>query len=476
MLDSVPDSLGVDCWGSVWELGGQVSSRPDEPFSAAPDAPVGLADVEGMPPGPGLAGLLAEAAPADVSDRDLVEVIAGAERVARWASAVQVAAVAELSRRPVFTPEHPRSTRDELRSAGAQVAVELRLAPSTGEQRTWTARTLVEQLPATLAALRAGVIDYRRAATLADVVGSHGGEIARTVEARVLGKAGQRTIGQHRAAIDRALLQVAPDDAEERHQRAAQSRRVVHYPTGDGMADTIATLTADGMATLRAAIDAAAAGMKTADSAETRTMDQLRADALVEMARLSLATGWLAGVETADGVRLATLQGRRPHIQVTVPLSTLIGIDDHPGELAGYGPIPASVARRIAADGTWRRLLTDPASGRLLDYGTATYQPPADLRERVIARDRTCVFPGCRQPARGCQIDHTIRYPDGPTAVWNNAPVHCSHHILKTHFGWRLDQPEEGEFTWTSPIGKTYTREPEAIGPIIEPDDDEDDP
>ncbi|MGH8836580.1 MAG: hypothetical protein ACRDWG_16525, partial [Actinomycetes bacterium] len=53
-------------------------------------------------------------------------------------------------------------------------------------------------------------------------------------------------------------------------------------------------------------------------------------------------------------------------IQVTVPATTLLGLTDIPGELAGYGPITAEVARRIVAHGTWRRLLTDPASGQLL--------------------------------------------------------------------------------------------------------------
>src|SRR5207248_2123178 len=56
-------------------------------------------------------------------------------------------------------------------------------------------------------------------------------------------------------------------------------------------------------------------------------------------------------------------------VRVTVPISTLMGLDDQPGDLAGYGPIPAAVARDIAAGGTWKRLLTDPVSGMLLDYG-----------------------------------------------------------------------------------------------------------
>ena len=58
-----------------------------------------------------------------------------------------------------------------------------------------------------------------------------------------------------------------------------------------------------------------------------------------------------------------------------VPYPTLIGLAELPGELDGFGPIPASVARRLAAGGTWRRILTDPATGRVLDYGSVAGRP-----------------------------------------------------------------------------------------------------
>ncbi|HEY3199843.1 MAG TPA: hypothetical protein VGK55_04800, partial [Actinomycetes bacterium] len=116
----------------------------------------------------------------------------------------------------------------------------------------------------------------------------------------------------------------------------------------------------------------------------------------------------------------------------------------------------------------WRRLLTDPATGRLIDYGTTRYTPPQDLRDVIIARDQTCVFPTCSQPAHLCQIDHTIAYPDGPTSQANTGPPCGIHHDLKTHRGWLVEQPEEGLFIWTSPVGKRYENEPPQVGPIIE--------
>ncbi len=462
--DSDLDGIGSDAWGNEWLLGGSVDQHVAEPFTVEPDRPMEVGDLAAMPPGPGLAARLAAMSPSDVGDAELVDVLAAAERLARWSAALQLHAMAELSRRPVFLPDRARDEDAELRSAGAQVAAELRVAQVTAERRVWLARQLIERFPATFRAVLSGAIDVRRAELIAEVADRHGLRVAEVVEARVLPKAGSRTIGQHRRAIEREILLADPADAQRRHAQAAACRRVWFTTMPDGMGEVVATLTADGMALVRATLDAAATGMKIADPDDSRTMDQRRADALVDLARRSLATGRLGG----DGLALSAAQGRHPHIQVTVPLSTLIGIDDHPGELTGYGPIPASVARRLARDGVWRRLLTDPATGRLIDYGTTRYTPPQDLRDVIIARDQTCVFPTCSQPAHLCQIDHTIAYPDGPTSQANTGPPCGIHHDLKTHRGWLVEQPEEGLFIWTSPVGKRYENEPPQVGPIIE--------
>jgi hypothetical protein len=413
-------------------------------------------------PGLELAAQLATVDPATIDDFELVELIAAFEQLSGWVAAGQVVAMAELSRRTVFEG----CQLAPIRLAGMEVAARLCLAPSTGEHRVTAARTLVDQLPDTLGALRCGDIDYRRAAVLAEAVPGLTQEQTADVEARVLPKAGSRSLGQHRAAVERAVLEIDPHGVEERYEIAVAQRRIDFYPQPDGMGSAQTYLPSDGMASLRAALDAAASAIRSDHPGDGRTMDQLRVDALVQMAQDSLRTGRLGGDGT--GQRLATAHGQRPLIQVTVPFSTLLGLDDQPGELAGYGPIPASVTRRIAADGTWRRLLTDPATGALLDYGKTRYQPPPDLIDHVIARDRRCRFPGCGQPAYRCQIDHTVPSPDGPTADTNLGPLCLPHHVAKTHAGWRLLQARPGQFVWISPVGQVYRVEPEAVGPIIE--------
>ena len=147
------------------------------------------------------------------------------------------------------------------------------------------------------------------------------------------------------------------------------------------------------------------------DPTNTRTLGARRADALVD-----LATRWLDAGVTPLGP-LTTRHGRRPHLNVTASPSTLLGLDESPGELAGYGPIPAPMARRIAARSTWTPLLVDARTGAPVARSTRTYEPTAGLRTAVLDRDLTCTFPGCRQPAQRCDLDHITPYDHGRGAA-----------------------------------------------------------
>ncbi len=215
------------------------------------------------------------------------------------------------------------------------------------------------------------------------------------------------------------------------------------------MTELWALLPAEGAAAMMAAIDALASATSATDP---RTADQRRADALVDL-----------GVAALHDPLLSKAQGLRPAIHVTVAASTLLGLDEQPGELTGHGPIPASVARRLAADqtGSWRRLLTDPATNTLLDYGHTTYRPPKDLTDFVIARDGICAFPGCSRNAARCDIDHRIPYnKDGSTNPENLAALCKRHRRLKHETGWTLHRQTNGTYHWTSPTAHHYETRP----------------
>jgi len=155
----------------------------------------------------------------------------------------------------------------------------------------------------------------------------------------------------------------------------------------------------------------------------------------------------------------------KPLVQILMPYSTLTGADDQPCELVGYGPLPADAAREIAADAVWKRLLTDPATGALLDYGRTTYRPPAALADHVRARDVYCRFPTCRRRALDADLDHCIPYPTGPTSEHNLYGGCPHHHSLKHHAGWTVTQHPDGRITWTTPTGHTYTSHPHNYHP-----------
>jgi hypothetical protein len=180
---------------------------------------------------------------------------------------------------------------------------------------------------------------------------------------------------------------------------------------------------------------------------DLRTMDMKRADALSE----------IAGIAVSLSADEAKSHRRSVSVNVTIDLPTLLGLKENPGQLAGYGVLPAQVVRALASEGKWRRFITDPSTGTLLDYGRDSYQPPQDLVDYLIARDRTCRFPGCRQSAARADIDHAEAWEDGGETSAANLGALCRrHHRMKTHGGWKLSSNEDGSCSWESPDGHRY--------------------
>ena len=92
---------------------------------------------------------------------------------------------------------------------------------------------------------------------------------------------------------------------------------------------------------------------------------------------------------------------------------------------------------------------------------SAGYQPPPRLQHLIRVRHQLCAFPGCGRAARRCDLDHTIPYHlGGRTCECNLAPLCRKHHQAKQTPGWRLDQPQPGIMTWTTPGGRRYTTYP----------------
>ncbi len=148
-------------------------------------------------------------------------------------------------------------------------------------------------------------------------------------------------------------------------------------------------------------------------------------------------------------------------VDLHIDLTTLAGLDSNPGEIPGFGPIVADVARRVAAsqhDSEWRVTVTDPESGLVAWNGITRRRPNLTQRRYLEARNRRCVFPGCRMPAMDSDIDHTRDFAQGgSTDVTNLGPLCRHHHRLKHEGEWKLEQIEPGVFRWTSRLGHVYT-------------------
>ncbi|MEJ5998194.1 HNH endonuclease signature motif containing protein [Corynebacterium sp. H130] len=87
------------------------------------------------------------------------------------------------------------------------------------------------------------------------------------------------------------------------------------------------------------------------------------------------------------------------------------------------------------------------------ERATHTYRPDDRLRAYIQGRDGTCRFPGCNVPARRCDIDHVIPFPQGPTTPDN---LHClcrHHHNLKTERKVHPTLQPDGSVMWTFPSG-----------------------
>ena len=397
-------------------------------------------------PGPDALAALSMLDPATLTRAGRVDALVAIERHLAWLAGEQQRVLASLAE---DAPPADPVERMEASWVREDVACALRLSAVTADHRLAVAQTLTGKLPATLTALRAGAITYLHAMSLADAVHALDAAATSRVEERVLSRARQQTLAQFRASVRRAVAAAAPARLDELREQAMAERRVCVSPRDDGMSELWALLPAEGAAAVMAAIDSLAS-VTSADDA--RTADQRRADALVDL-----------GVAALHDPLLPRSRGMRPAVQVTVALSTLLGLDSQPGELAGHGPIPADVARRIAADpsGTWRRLVTDPATGQLLDYGRRTYRPPSDLARYVIARDRTCVFPTCNRSAHRCDLDHRLPFDaGGATCAENLAPLCRRHHAAKHRAGWRLHRQPDGSYRWASPTGHLYAAPP----------------
>lgn len=386
-----------------------------------------------------------------------------------------LAAAADLAREQAARGDRSHPSSDiPIRSLAAQIAAATRASDRGVQARIGRAWQLTADFPATLLALDAGEIDPAHAHVIVEAgMGIPDHAVRATYEETALEVARREAPGRLRPIARMLAQRLHPVPLDERHREARSGRRVCVHDGDDGMAELIAVLPAtlahailDRLTEVaRSTIDARrapgdeAARVEADEGAlfdadegadDTRCLDEIRADAFTDLLLTGHSSPEVSNGSVPEGATI------RAHVQVTVPLATLTGDSDETAELVGHGAIDADTARCLAGSAAvWTRVQIDPVSRCVV--AVDTYRPTAELRRLLEVRDEHCRFPGCRQPAARCDLDHTIaREHDGPTDVGNLAHLCRRHHVLKHNSAWRVRQRPGGVLEWTSPTGRVY--------------------
>jgi hypothetical protein len=316
------------------------------------------------------------------------------------------------------------------------------------------ARVLTATFPSFLAALEAGEISESHCRVLVESTRTcTDPDALAAVERVTLPKARRMTPGEFRAAVATAIADYDPD-AAGRYRRAREQRSVWTRELEDGMSylgmvhDT-ATITA-----IKATLDTDATALRGERGGavallageEDAAMGACRADALAAR---------VLGTTSETGDIDWTTKPSDVQVQLVIDLQTLRGEADRHCLLDGQ-PVPAQVGRDLAGYArAFRRMVTDPVDGHLLDYGDQTYLP-APLRTFVLARDGGCRAPGCtsRDPRR-IQMDHAIPFPEGHSDTSNTGGACLADHQNKTAGHARIENSAaDGSCDWVTAWGQ----------------------
>ena len=545
---------------------------PPEELSLAGFAQNGQADT--MAPGPLLGTVLHTVIGEDgvglpgVSDDQLIGVLSGGRRMEAWAAWVQLAAMRELARRrPAVEPgDTGRAGFSDF--AADELMGEFHLTCEAATAQIGYACTVADRLPRTFAALAAGQIHPVAVKIIEDETRYLSPKHAAKADQVLAELAQSKSFGRLRYAAHRLVLKLDPDYAKLRKDEDRKYAHVRRFREHSGNAGMVAhemppdEVLASWQHVEQRALDLRAAGMP-------GTLQELRVRAYLDLLQETdsrPAPGHPGGPDGSDGPGGSDAPGgsgspggsggpggpggaggsdgpeppasdpggvcgsarHDPEpsvaalVTITVPLETLEGMSEIPGEVGSFGLIDAPDARALVAaaakhprtrwcitalnpDGTaaahgcasgrhpppGRANLTvtssptlgpDPPPGtRPQDYvrslgirlvpiargpcdhaqAETGYRPSRKLQHLVRARSARCTAPGCGRPAARCDLDHTTAWDQGGrTCECNLAPLCRHHHRCKQAQGWHLDQPEPGILKWRTPSGRTYTTTP----------------
>jgi hypothetical protein len=525
--DPEQDDGDADGWLAVLAAGGQAQfgdagwTGEGESIAAGflhhDDGPAGVGFASGgvldrLEPGPALARMTALATRdghRELGESELIGVLCAWRRMSSWAAAGEAAAVITLMRRR-YAQARERGNRHLSEHVAEEVAAALTLTGRSASLLTDDAAELA-RLPEVLQHLSEGHLDWAKACVFARELCVAGEHDARAIAGQVLPGARLMTTGQIRNALRRLILALDPEAATRRKDAGAKDAEVCVWSEVSGNA-ALAGRELPEADVISADRRLTALARWLANHGAQGSLGQLRAAVFSALLNgrpvQSLLPAGPAVAATADPDAAPDgwpqITGT---VHLTIPLATWAGTSQTPGEIAGYGPADArtcrGLARSLAASPATRWCLTGtgereqavahacatrvhgpPPPGpaalawaralagcmKVLETGTCghslqedRYQPSQSLRHLIRVRQPQCSFPGCRRPAAGTDLDHTIPYEQGGrTCSCNLAPLCRRHHQTKQAPGWQLTQPAPGVMDWRAPSGRAYQRVPDA--------------
>ncbi|WP_163163142.1 HNH endonuclease signature motif containing protein [Arthrobacter sp. Alg241-R88] len=402
---------------------------------------------------------------------DVLAAVARSEAKLAAAKVQAVAVFAEATKALNAPARSPYEAAAQERSLVAEVGCVLAIGDRAAGALLAESHALTTFLPGTLSALQAGTVSWAHARAMVDQTASLDAAGAAALEAHFLdpgtprpaaaARVGEMPAYRFKAKARQWRERHHPESLEKRHAKSVADRRVEFWPDNDGMGWIAACLPADQASAIWDRLIAISREMQGPD--EPRTLTQLRADNFAS-GLLNSGAGINAGNSPGGGEGTAPGPSSvRAQVLVTVPVFSLLGLTDEPAMLDGSGPIPASMARNLVANGagSFYRALVDPRDGAPLEIGRTSYRLTKAMRNWLLLRDGKCPFPGCSNNSLDNEADHLLAWHQGGTTGISNLGQPCpKHHKLRHTGGWKPTPATKNEPPgWISPTGRHYKSE-----------------
>lgn len=366
-----------------------------------------------------------------------IDAVVAYERLIRTAQARQLEQINALYEERVR--QIPFGSADPALSVIGEVGMARNVSPGAAGMQFATALGLAE-LPQTAAALEAGHISEPTARAVVRETDALHRDDRVVLDAEIADVLPGLTPGRAARLARHHVIAVDADAAHERAERNRADQRVSLEPEVDGVAFLQVRGPAEQLVAAHHVLTSWAKGLRA--TGDERTMGQIMCATLVER---------VTGVSHADGIDV--------EVGITVGVDTLLGADDSPAELDGYGPVTLGLVDDLigrAHRTLYRRLLTDPVDHTLVGRDPRRRRFDGPLNGFVRARDRH----RCRQPGCDCgisDIDHVADYARGGETTSLNGQGLCRRsHTIKHQPGMTVIS--RGRDTiWRTPTGHTYT-------------------